>query len=476
MKIRFEFALALAIGLGAAGCASGGGGTGGGGATDEIGGAGGGLIGENPRETENTRAAAEHLELAGGAADDATAQMHYEQALASAEAAVAEDPRNPLAHRQAALANLGLENYEAAAEAFDTAAELRPLYEFEDQGVRERVWIDLYQQAAPLVQQGDYEGAAAIFEDANTIYSDRPEAMITLGQIYAQMRDHDRALENLDQALAIIDSASVEELDSATVASWQEQREELPLLRAQILADAGRFEEAVTAFRGIAADDPEDVGARRALAGLLLQSGDTAGAFEVYDSLLARPELAHEDYYNIGIGFYQGDAYERAAEAFGQAAEELPQDRDALEMWARSLQLDSAFAEVPPVADRWIELDPYSQNAYLILAQAVNQLGDQTRAREAIQRIDELQVQVTDLQISRFDGGGAEVSGSVSNKTLEPGTAVTLEFTFYGESGSPMGTATANVSVGGEGMSEIFRVEFDSAQPVGGYGYDLTVG
>ena len=476
MKIRFGFALAMAIGLGSTGCASGGGATNGGPAGGNPGGGGVALMGENPRETENTRAANEHLELADGAADSATAQMHYQQALASAEAAVAEDPSNPLAHRQVALANLGLEDYAAAAEAFDTAAELRPLYEFEDQGLRERVWIDLYQRAAPLVQQGEYERAAEMFEDANAIYSERPEAMITLGQIYAQMRDHDRALQNLDRAMAIIDSADVQEMDSATVASWQEQRADLPLLRAQILTDAGRFEEAATAFRGISEANPEDVGARRALAGLLMQSGQTEEAFAVYDSLLARPNLAHEDYYNIGIGFYQGDAYGRAAEAFGRAAEELPQDRDALEMWARSLQLDSAFAEVPEVADRWIELDPYSQNAYLILAQAVNQLGDQTRAREAITRIDELEVQVTDLQISRFPDGGAQVTGSVANKTLEPGSGVMLEFTFYGQNGSPLGTATANISVGQEGMAEIFQVDFDSTQPVGGYGYELTVG
>lgn len=476
MKIRFGLALAVALGLGAAGCASGGGGTTGGGPTGGIGGTGGALMGENPRETENTTAAQEHLEQAEAAPDSATAQMHYEQALTSAQAAVTEDPRNPLAHRLAALANLGLGDYAAAGAAFDEAAELRPLYAFEDQGLRERVWIDLYQRASPLVEAGEYDAAAEVFEGANAIYGQRPEAMITLAQIYAQLRQHDRALANIDRALSVIDTASVEEMDSATVASWEQQGSELPLLRAQILADAGRFEEAATAFGEISAANPGDIEAKRAYAGLLLQSGQSERAFAVYDSLLVRDDLAHEDYYNVGIGFYQGDRYEKAAEAFGKAAGEIPLDRDALEMWARSLQLDSAYAEVPPVADRWVELDPYSQNAYLILAQAVNQLGDQDRARAAIQRIDELEVSVTDLQITRFDDGGAEVTGSVSNKTLEPGTSVTLEFTFYDTGGNPLGTSTANVAVGEEGMSELFRAEFASPRPVGGYGYELTVG
>ena len=155
-------------------------------------------------------------------------------------------------------------------------------------------------------------------------------------------------------------------MDSATIAQWEEQGSTIPLTRAQVLADAGRFEEAVTAFRALRAEDPEDIMIARNLAAILVQMGNTEEAFSVYDDLMTRPELGSQEFYSIGIGFYQGDDYTRAAQAFAGAARISVNDRDAVEMWARSLQLDSAYAAIPEVAERWVALDPYNQNGFLM--------------------------------------------------------------------------------------------------------------
>ncbi|MCH7533485.1 MAG: tetratricopeptide repeat protein [Gemmatimonadetes bacterium] len=474
MKIRLGLVLMLACGLGLTGCASGGGGA----ASTGPSTPGGTSIaqGERPRQTENTRAAQRHLDAGDDADAPAEARPHFELALTSAMAAIAEDGRNPLAHRQAALANLALENYQGAGTHFDHAAGLRPIYEFEDEGIRERAWMDLYQVGVPLVNSGDYEEAVSIFENANAIYSDRPEAMVTLAQIHASLRNHDAALENIESALAIINSEKIADMDSTTAASWREQAEDLPTLRAQVFSDAGRFEEAAEAYRGLVATNPDDVVAARNLAGVLIQMGDEVGAFAEYEKLLARPDLRATDFYTIGVGFYTGSDYTRAAQAFEGAATRNVNDRDALEMWARSLQLDSAYMEIPAVGDRWVELDPYSQGGYLIMAQAVNQNGDEDRARELIAAIDALEVEVSDLQITRLGDGGARITGSVGNKTLDQGATVTLSFTFYTATGDVMGTLTHEVTVGGEGMKEVFEVEYTTGDEVGGYGYTLSVG
>jgi tetratricopeptide (TPR) repeat protein len=472
MKIRDGLVLALALGLGLTGCASGGGGS-----APSAGASGGANIlaqGERPRDTENTRAAERHLEAAEAAATAADARPHYEQAMQSAEAAVAEDPANPLAHRLAAFAALGVEDYEAAGQHFERAQELRPIYELELSPVREQAYIDLYQSSSPYLQSGDYMAAAAALEDANAVYPHRPEALITLAQIYAQERNHDLALEKIDQVLAFVESGRMADVDPETQASWQEQTQGMELLRAQVLVDAGRYEEAVGTYRQIVEEDPGNIPMTQDLAAILMQMGNEAEALEVYESLLAQPSrLGAQDYYRIGVGFYQVDDYGRAAEAFGQAAERSRMDRDAIEMWARSLQLDSAYAAVPSVAERWVELDPASQIAITVLAQAVNAAGDVARAGEIIRRVDTLPVTVDDLQMRRFDGG-AQVSGAVSNKTLQQGSTVTLAFTFYNDAGNQIGTATQQVRVGAPGMSEVFQVEFQSTQPVGGYGYTYT--
>lgn len=474
MKIRFGLVLTMALGAGA--CA-GGASTGGSPTPGSTSPAGATMLaqGERPRQDDDTRAAQNALEQAVGAEAEAQAETLFLQALTSARAAIAADSTNPLAWRLAGEAAIGAGDFTQADQYLDRAEQLRPIYALETEGIREQAWLDLYQQAAPLVNQGDYEGAAEIFEDANSIYDQRPEVMITLGQIYAQLGEYDRSIENLERAEAIITSDKIEEMDTATARSWREQGADIPLTKATVLAQGGRFEEAVVMFRELVAQDPGNVTLSRNLAAILIQMGNNEEAFQVYDDLLNRPNLTSADLYNIGVGFYQGSDYERAATAFGKAAEASPRDRDAIEMWARSLQIDSAYADVPPVAERWIELDPYNQNAYLILAQAVNQTGDGARASDLVRQIEALEISVNDLQLMQTATGVA-VTGSVTNKTLQPGTNVTFNFTFYDTRGNEVGTASETVSVGTTDSAASFEVDVPNMELVAGYGYTVEVG
>ena len=298
MQIRFGLVLAMVFGFALTGCASGGGG---GGGMSAISGAGAGL---NPRDTDNTRAAEDAIEAAEEAMDPADADDLFAQAKQFAEMAIQEDTLNPLAYRLAGVASIGTDDYEDAGAYFDKAIELRPLYEFDLVSVRERAWIDLYQEGTPFVQQGDYETATQYFEWANAIYDGRPEANVILGQIYAQLREHDAAIENLDAALAFADSETMAQADSATAASWQDQLEPLPLLRAQVLADAGRFEQAVGTYRQMSAARPDDVELKRGLAAILMEMGNEVEATAVYMEMMDMPGLDSETLFSIGAGFY----------------------------------------------------------------------------------------------------------------------------------------------------------------------------
>jgi len=429
--------------------------------------------GEDPRNTDNTRAAQDHLDAAGDADDPAQKRTHYQAALTSAQAAIAEDARNPLAYRLAGLADLGLGDFQAAGAAFDQSEELRPIYEFENIGVREQAYIDEYQEATPFLNSGDYDQAAVHLENASAIYHGRPEADITLAQIYASQRDHDRALAKIDAVEAFLSSDAMDNIDDEMAANWRSQTENFPLMRAQVLADAGRFEEAVATYRELVAQDPDDVAMQQDLGAILMQMGNTDEALQVYGRLLDRPGLNSDDLSRIGLGFYQADQYEQAAQALERAATVSPKDRDAIEWWARALYADSAWTELPPVVNRWVELDPQSQQALAILAQAANSAGNTQLAAQTVQRIQALEFSVDNLQMRRGPTG-ADVSGSASNRTRPQGSTVTLMFTFFGEDGAQLGTVNQTVTLGAEGMSEVFQLRFDSDQYVGGYSY--TVG
>ncbi len=479
MTMRSGFALTLALGLVLSGCASGGG------ASSEPSAPGGSnnLLsqGTRPRETDNTDAAQDALEegeALGALGNEAASQAQYQLATQASQAAITEDPTNPLAHLLAGQAALGLKDYQAASLHFGHAVERRPVYELEIAPYREDAYIELFTEASPALESGRYLDAAVLLEDANMIYPERAEAMILLSQIYAQERQHDRALERIDQSIAFLASDRMANVDSATAAGWRADGANLPIVRAQVLADAGRFEEAAAAYREIAAADPTNVVAPQELAAILMTMGREDEAVTVYGELLARPGLTATDFYRIGVGFYNAADYGRAADAFGRGVGVSPRDRDALEMWARSLQLDSAYTTVPAVANRWLELDPSSQNAIAILAQATNFAGNPQGAAEAMRRVEALFVIVDDLEMRGTGGNQVTVAGSVAarNDTTPAGTRVNFTFTFYSESGQAIGTATTSTTVQAPGAKSVFQVDFTSTQPVTGYGYTLTRG
>jgi hypothetical protein len=130
---------------------------------------------------------------------------------------------------------------------------------------------------------------------------------------------------------------------------------------------------------------------------------------------------------------------------------------------------------VGPVAERWIELDPSSQIALSVYAQATNNAGDPQRAAEIMRRVEGLIVTVDDLEMRR-GGNSAIVNGSVANRSLNPGDRVTLTFTFYDTSGSALGTATHQATVAAPGEKQTFQVEYEGNQPVGGYSYEVSRG
>ena len=130
---------------------------------------------------------------------------------------------------------------------------------------------------------------------------------------------------------------------------------------------------------------------------------------------------------------------------------------------------------MPEAADRWIELDPSSVTAHLVLAQAVNALEDSQRTGEVVRDMESLEVDVSNLSITKYPNGGARLTGQVTNRLLEAGTQVTLTITFYSQEETPLGTLEQTVEVGEEEMAEVFAGEFDSAQAVGGYSYEVRV-
>ena len=259
-------------------------------------------VGERPRDSDYTEDAEDAIEDAEDTEDAAEKEAYYRMALQNAEAEIAENPNNPLGYRLAALASLGLSQYPEAGAFFDKANELYPLYELQDQPLRQSTWIDLYNQASPLIGAGDYEGAVAIFEDAHAIFKERPEIMITVAQLYGSLGDYKRSLDFMEQVDGFMASETAAVADSATMAGWQEQASVLPLLRAQVLAADAQYDAAADAYRVLMVTEPDNPNHLRGLAQVLMEGEREEEALEVYVDLLEQPGLDGETIFAIGVG------------------------------------------------------------------------------------------------------------------------------------------------------------------------------
>ncbi len=443
--------------------------------------------GERPRENDMTREAARHIEQGQESETPEEAQVHYEMAVQSAQAAIAADSTNPLPYYQLGLAQMGLDDYVAANEALSEAERLRPVYELETMGVRERAWIDLYQEAAPIVNTGDYEGAIEIFKNADAIYDRRPEVKAYMGQLYVQVGEYDAAIASLRGAQEIIgDDELRAEMDSATVASWDETGAQLPIYVTQALMQTQRYGEAAQELQALLAEDPENMNYLRQLASLYVEMDQPEDAQAVYDRMAATGNLSGAEHYAIGVGYYQMENWDGAINSFKTAAEVSVNDRDALEMWSRSVQLAYPTGEDAPeapagvleemmaAAERWMELDPNNRNAYLILAQTANRMGDQDRAAELVGAIEDLPVIVNNIQLQRFPDGGGLVAGSIMNVSAEAGSMVTIDITFYDEGGAEIASEQTSVTLPAQEAAQAFQVEVSGSQTLAGYGYTVS--
>lgn len=441
--------------------------------------------GERPRENDMTRSAEDHLAQGDQAATPEEAAQEYALAAQQAQAAVEADPTNPLAHRLLGEARIGLGDFVGADAALSEAERLRPIYILETEGIREGAWIAQYQKAGPLIEAGDYPAAIELFEQADAIYDERPEVKIYLGQLLVQEERYEEGIDVLREAIDIINSDVVEVMDSATVAGWREQEAQLPIYIAQALMRTERYDEAAIELERLLEADPGNMAYLRQLAALYLQTDRTDEARGIYDRMAATADLTSDGWYGIGVGFYQLEDFDGAIDAFRKAAELAPRNRDALEMWARSIvEKYPATGDVAPppagvleeareAAERWLELDPANRFAYLILAQTVNRMGDDARAGDLVEAVEALEVAVTSISLQRYPDGGGVVAGTLSNVSREPGSTVTMNFEFYNASGSVIGTEQTTVVLPAEGGSQSFQVEVSGPQTVDGYGYTI---
>ena len=429
---------------------------------------------QEPEDDNFTDLASIQLQTGQTSDDPEEAREAYERALEILRDGMMDNPDNPKIYLYAGVAQLGLNNYAAADSMFDRAEEIYPDYPQEQQGTelyRENGWIDAYNAALESIQAGQSQQALARLRDANLIYQRRPEAFINTANILANTGEYAAAIDNYQNAIEAVNEAEAEGHHPEDLPAWREYRTSARINMAQIMLMNEQPERAVEAYEAVLADNPDNRDARSGLAMAMAQTGEGGDAAGIYEEIINDPESSPVDIYNAGVGMYQAENYEGAVRAFREAMNRSPMFRDALQNLVQALaQAAQAnpdlWEQMPEYSGQLLEMDPYNSLAYRLHGIALARTGDSEQAIELSEQMEALPFTTQQLQLR---SGG--VVGAIVNNTLEPGTEVTLRFTFYDRNGEELGQADAVVEAPAQGQGAAFQAAFE-ADGIAGYAYE----
>jgi len=398
----------------------------------------------------------------------------YGLALQAAKAGIMADPGNPKSYFQAAQANVGLEDFAGADSMFVKAEELRPDYTSETKPWREEGWVRAYNAAIVPMNAGDLEGALEIFNLANSLYPDRPEAFLQTGSIYSSLGQGDQAVEEYRAAIELLEQSKAGDLADTTAAPiWEQHWEVATSGLGHALTVSGNYQEAADFYGELLADDPQNADLIGNLATVLSELSMPDSVEALYDALLNRPGLTERDLFNAGVGLYQIEQYDRAAEAFGAAAEMNPFNRDARLNLANTLYTAKEFEALIPAARSLLEVDPLNGSIWVAMIQGLSSLERTEEANTTFREYEAIGYEIVDIRLDGVQGGGAKITGQMKNMAGTPGETVTLRFHFGNESGREAGTQEFRVQLPAVDQIEIFQGTFDSTERITGYTYEV---
>jgi tetratricopeptide (TPR) repeat protein len=430
-----------------------------------------------PRVSRYTALSALRIGEAMGAEGDSAQAEAYREALETIYDGLSNETDNPEAYLHLGIVQTGLSNYAAADSAFDRAEAMYPAYEDEENGTgayRLNAWLQAYNQATARLDVQDPEGAVELFNAANLLFGKRPEAYLNVGAQTVALGDLEASIEAWRSALAVIEDPDADPEDEATRESWDTEYWPMALTNlGRVLEIAERPEEAVTVYETLLERFPDDAQARSALAMALAASGQGGGALGIFDEILAREDGSPLDYFNAGVSLYSVDQLDQAVVGFEKALERAPMYRDALQNLVQSLSVLESYEAQIPHSERLITLDPHNEYAYQMHIRALVQVGRQVDAVAALDVMRELPFVTDNLQLQPMSTG-TSIAGQAINKTLPPGTTITLRFTFYDNDGNPLGTEDTEVAISDPEVAHQFQVSFGADEQVLGYSYEFV--
>lgn len=237
-----------------------------------------------------------------------------------------------------------------------------------------------------LVGRGRHEEAITLLRSALDKEPAANRLYYPLAMAYRATGDVERARELLAQRGTVgVRPADplIDELERLTVGS------RLPLLRGRAAYRAGRYSEAVAAFRQAADADPTSIAARVNLGSALAGAGEVADAIAAFRSALELAPLNQTALFNLGVLLARRGELAAAERHLRRAVELAPDDARALWELAETLRRLDRTEESMTFYERAATLEPPGVAARLAQMELLLQMD---RHAEALALVEETRI------------------------------------------------------------------------------------
>jgi tetratricopeptide (TPR) repeat protein len=298
--------------------------------------------------------------------------------------------------------------------AFTKAEALSPGCKQDIGAQRYNGWVPLINAGIGFAKEQKNDSALALFREANLIYRDKPQGYSAAAVILANNKMDDSAIVYLQKAIEI-----------ATAANMAEDRNLATFNLAAVLQRQNRNEEAAAALERYLGWVPNDVPAKRALAGIYRATGkvDKAKALEaevgVAPPAAGSPAAAgRAGAMTAAIAFYNAKKYDSAATAFEQVVATEPYNRDALYGLANSYIGLKKGPQLAQAATRLVAIEPLNEDVLRMLA-----TGQRMSKKEALANKTAMQVIAMPVSIAVTEfaptADAASVKGTATGRDAQ---------------------------------------------------------
>jgi len=312
----------------------------------------------------------------------------YELAIKLAKLALKKNPNDAEAHFQLGVSYSFTDSVGKAYEEFMIAKRLDPKKTKLVEDNIKHNWVVKFNEGITESQSENLEGAAKAFEQATQADPRNVKGWLNLSKVYYLLSDTDSTY--LEKSYVAVDTLM------AKISRDDPEYSDALALAGKIMVRKGERDKALEIFDKLLTEDPanfsavEDVGTEF----LVKEDYENAAPF-LKMAIEARRRAQTESfdaYYNLGLCYYNMQKYIKSVEAYREAVQLEPNNRDAHYGLLRALLEADLIDEAIMQGKKYTtEIAPDDYRGWWILSQAYKKKGLKKSAEEAAKKFLELQ-------------------------------------------------------------------------------------